>query len=141
MLPSASTRPSSCSTFSGYVDRIWLPASGRPVGAEAVAEPAARRRHRDLLGAVVGVVRLGAGRAERRDADDVRALDRQVEAGVVVDRPGVIGIRRVVRARDVRPRRAEVLVVVAERTDERDAVPVCVLEAARMPVMIARCSA
>ncbi len=51
-------------------------------------------------------------------------------AGRVVDRARALGAGRVVRAAHVRERPAEVLVLVAERPDERDALAVRVLESA-----------
>src|SRR5690606_9166291 len=96
--------------------------------AVVVAEVTTRRGHRDPLGAVAGVVRLRLRRAERRHVDHVRALGRHAQAGVVVDLPFLGAVRREVRARGVRERVAAVLVLVAQRRHQGDALAVRVLQ-------------
>src|SRR5699024_1057467 len=69
-------------------------------------------------------------RAHRGDADDVRALDREVEAGRVVDGARVLVPFGIVRAARVDRRVGQVVGGVAERTDESDVLAVRVLEGA-----------
>src|SRR6185312_4437405 len=86
----------------------------------AVVLVAARRRQVGLLVAVVGVVGLARGRADRRHRDDALGLRGDVDAGVV-DLADALAVGGVVGAGRVGLGFAEVGGAVAEGADQGDA--------------------